>query len=136
MAAARLPFACCMTTVTALAAVPAAAGWPMLTVGSTSTCAAPPFGVTAAAQTEPACVRQTASTVDGPATTTVGSLASPPEPTSCAPNHPAGDPMSDQRLPDGSRQTTPTVPSVVATASGLPTTGPEFKGIGPDQMPV
>src|ERR1700730_1215505 len=124
-----------MTTATALAAVPAAAGRPMLTAALTSTWAGPPFGVTTAAQTEPDTVRQTASTVPEPDVATVGSLASPPVPTSWAPNQPDDDPRSVQRLPPVSRQTSAMVPLEVATALGLPATEPLLSGIGADQAP-
>src|ERR1022692_2655555 len=136
MAAARVPLARCITTVTAADAVPAAAGLPVFTAESTSTWAGPPFDVTPAAHTDPARVRQIASTVPGPAVTTVGSLASPPVPISWAPNQPKPAPRSLQRLPAASRHTTPTVPLDVATASGLPRTAPELSGVAADQAPL
>src|ERR1700733_4589619 len=105
----------------------------MLTAESTSVWDAPPLGVIAAAHTEPAVVRQTASMSDGPATPAVGSLARRPSPPFWAPSQPYGTPMSLQRLPDGSRQTTATEPPEPATASGLPVTTPLFSGSGTDQ---
>src|ERR1022692_2682181 len=108
----------------------------MLTVESTSTCPGPPFGVTLAAHTDPVRVRQIASTLPTPAVTTVGSLASPPVPTSWTPYQPYAEERSLHRLPAASRHTTPTVPSAVATAFGLPWTRPELSGVAPDQLPV